>query len=300
MNKIIIFILLCTGFQIHSFTRISPFGGGVNATYNQVSGLEISLTIEIFHFDDPTDYFITISGGLNGVPANRLFMNPNNDPIEYFLYNNMTDKIIIKDLSSNPSLNEVLSGSLPNGNTRQNVTYYLSIPSGAFYPGSTYTDTVTVSLYKGNLNSYTFSDSRDLTFNIQVPDVIDISLVPLGANFDVNSSNMTFDFGELFPGQTKNADIIVRSNLSYEVSLSSENGSILKSMDPANTSEIPYLCSINGSTITLPPLTPTVVIQGSPTNNEGDRNRIDIVIGNFWDVGSGTYEDNITITLAAL
>lgn len=300
MKKIILFILIITGFYIHSFTRISPFGGGVNVTYSQVSGVEVSLSIEVFHFDDPTDYFITISGGQNGTTSNRISMNPSNNSIEYFLYNNLSDKIIIKDLSTTPSSNEVISGSLPNGHTRQTVTYNLYIPPGAFHPGGQYSDTVTVSLYKGNLSSYTFSDSRDLTFNIQVPDVIDISLVPLGANFDINSSNMTFDFGELFPGQTKNADIIVRSNLSYEVSLSSQNGSILKSIDPANSSEIPYICSINGSTITLPPLTPAVILQGIPTSNTGDRNRIDIVIGNFWDVGSGTYEDNITITLSAL
>lgn len=300
MKALFILIFLIIPLGISANVKIESVNYYAGQNYNDDTGFEIIQTITVSHTGPAEDFFITMSGGNNGTPENRRVIDWQGYTVDYFLYNNPTDKTVIKDLTSNPSSNEVLTGTFPKGRSTMNVNYYYAVPAGVFPPSGYFSDTFAISLYSGTVANYILKESVNVQVSIQVPNMISISLVPEGSPYNISSTELTFDFGVLTSGLIRSADLIVKSNLSYFVNFTSANGGVLKRTDQWEISEIPYTLSVNGSPVIMQPWQAVTVLQGSPTGPTGSRNNIDVVIGDFWDVSTGTFEDQITITISSL
>lgn len=300
MKILSIIILIFIHFAISANVKLQSVNYYTGQNYNDDTGFEVIQTITVSHYGPAEDFFITISGGSNGTPENRRAADWQGNMVEYFLYNNPADKTIIKDLSSNPSSDEVLTGSFPKGKSTLDINYYYAVPAGVFPSAGYFSDTFTITIYSGTLANYILKESVNVQVSAQVPNIISISLVPEGSAYNVSSTDLTFDFGVLTSGLIRSADLIVKSNLPYFVNFTSANGGVLKRTDQWENSEIPYTCSVNSSPVVLMPWQSVTVLQGAPTSAAGLRNTIDVVIGDFWDVTSGTFEDQITITISSL
>jgi hypothetical protein len=88
------------------------------------------------------------------------------------------------------------------------------------------------------------------------------------------------------------ADLIVRSNSRYSISVFSQNGSIMRNADPEDASKVPYRFSSNGQIFTLPQATAQpIVSRAAPTTTADSRSLISVIVGEVDWVTEGSYRD---------
>jgi hypothetical protein len=211
----------------------------------------------------------------------------------------------VLSLSGAPAnASQTLSGYFPSGtsaNSNQVYTILATVaPSPIPAPG-TYSATIVETLYRGSAYPPSGSavDTNTLTLTITVGSFYDVSVVPSGSSFSLSSTSQSLAFGALAAGQQLGADILVRTNVSYTLSLSSANKGILaNSGDP--TSSVAYSLSSNGSSLSLNP-GPAVAASGAAaTYANSARYAILITISSLAsNPSAGAYTDTITVSLAS-
>jgi spore coat protein U-like protein len=222
----------------------------------------------------------------------------------FSLVNSATGDVL--SLSGSPSSSsQILTGAFAAG-TRADTNLSFSIallvnPQPIPDPGS-YTFKIRESLYSGS--SYDPSGDRlvqsaILTVRVMVGSYYDVSIVPAGSAFSLSSTSQTLNFGILLPGQSLSADILVRTNVQYRLSLTSVNqGSLVNVAD--RSSAIGYTLTANGSPVPLSP-GPGMVASGAPPTY-GNPKRYDLAVRilPFADnPAAGNYSDTIIVTVAA-
>jgi spore coat protein U-like protein len=300
MKKILTLMILITiGMSLYGAVTLKKVNTYQRAIYNNLTGFDISQGITVAHSGDAEDFFITISGGITNNTSNRLLRSPDGDTVNYQMFDNPTRRTILRDLQDLPSSTEVLSGSFVANEKKMDVEYYYSMPSGLFPAAADYTDSVTVTLYRGTLGSFTEVDSQNVTVNLEVQNDVKLSIVDQGGFFDSAQTTNTMDFGVITSGTERYSDIIARSNTPFTLSLNSAKGGVLE--DLLATSVIPYSLYVNSVAVTLFPAGLAVEIGNSvPTGEDGLRYQVRAVIEDFWGVTTGTFEDVIQVTLASL
>jgi len=261
--------------------------------------LAIPLAIEVRNQGEPQDFFITLSGGQGGSPENRIVSTNNGASAPYQLYNSATEKIVIKDLLSMPGEENVLTGYVAGGRSTAYLEYVFYMEAGIYAPYGYLSDSYTVTLYSGTLDNYTLVTSNTVQMAITVDRQASISVVPRGGAYNESSTDLTMDFGFLTPRAERTADILVRANLPYTLSVRSNNGSVLKQVDQYTSSEIPYQFLVNDLAVTLQAGRSVDIGAADISSAQGDRYSLRFIIGDFWDIQSGTFEDTLQITLAA-
>jgi len=251
-----------------------------------------------------TSFFLTFSTGQSGVFSNRAMVGSGGSLMYYGIYNDGTNRNILKDLSTQPDSSEVLTGTFAiNDNTSQEVSFVVILDRDQFPLAGNYLDEVTIGLYGGtpeNPETLNPIETAVMSISAVMDPVMEMSLVPEGTSFDAGRSELTLDFGTLFNGQTRNADLLVRSNSNYSVLLRSNNSGRMPIRDTADTSVVPYSLSVNGSLLDLGSGTDqTAIPTGTPSTENGTRYKLSVVIGDFGMASEGTYSDVLTITLVA-
>lgn len=285
-----------TGMKIQSITR------NVSATFSPNTETVVNETIDVRYRGPGTDYFITFSSGQSGSFTQRIAGDGAGHTTNYQIYDNTTSRNTLEDLTASPSTSSVLSGTFPvsSGWSTQTVSYSYVVQTGQLPIAGTYTDSVGVTLYSGSLGAPTQEDAVNVSYNIQVNAVLNLSLVNAGGIFSPTSTSLSLDFGQLVQGASRQADLLVQSNANYAVAIQSTNGSLLKIQDPTDTSTIPYTMSFGGTAVSLPAGTPvTVVSTGIPTTAAGDRYPMVVTVGTVGMSNEGTYSDTISITVTA-
>lgn len=252
---------------------------------------------------------LTVSNGTK-TADNRSFCvvftltNPGNQGgLQFSLYNTSTGNQI--SLSGSPiSATEVLSGSFPVGtapNSKIVFPFEVRIAPDIMPLPGTYTAIISEKLYGDSLfpPSGAVLDTNTLTVSITVGNHYDVAIVAPNSSFLSSSSQYALEFGTLDPGLSLEADILVKSNVTYSLSLlSSNNGTLVNTTDP--DSRIEYSVQTNGSPANLNSGPAFVAIGAPAAPNTPERYRIVITILAFSMYPSaGRYEDSITITLAA-
>lgn len=198
---------------------------------------------------------------------------------------------------------QVISGSFAAG-TKANTSQVFSIafrlyPSPIPVPG-TYTATIVESLTGGStLPSGPVLDTNTLTVTITVGTLYDVSVMPAGGSFSLGTTSQALNFGILAAGQSLGADILVRTNVGYSLSLASSNlGSLANTADP--TARIAYALSSNGAAFSLDP-GPAILASGAPATFQGTaRYAISITVAAMAGLpAEGAYTDTITVTLSS-
>lgn len=248
-------------------------------------------------------YFFFSKGNANSY--NRKAYNSFGENLNYNLYQGTSQFGILKDAYDFQNANEYLRTYLqrPNENFQSQFYFYLpAISNSTMVRGGTYTDQVSVNVYRSGMNSnwayYEFT--RMLPVTIYVPKTVNISLVDSGSPIDLNSTFKNLDFGNLETNESKSFDLMVASNAGFRISLSSLNNGKLKNNTNANY-VINYSLKLNGNTINLSNSAsiPVLVATGSGvTGNNGVRLPFNVRIGSVDEEQWGDYQDYITITAA--
>jgi spore coat protein U-like protein len=142
-------------------------------------------------------------------------------------------------------------------------------------------------------------DTALFTISIQVGSYYDVSIVASGGTFSLSSTTTTLAFGTIQANESQGSDILVKSNISYSLSLISANGGAF--LNASDASKLPYSLSVNGSLIALSPGTPTLVANGAQAGY-GTPTRYALVatILPYTKLPTqGTYLDTITVNLSA-
>lgn len=240
-------------------------------------------------------FFVTFSFGSAGTINRYMTLGANQLP--YNIYDSITRSNVLKDLQT-ANDNEVLSGvfAVDNpGTETMDLSYYVHIEPGLIRPAGDYSDTVTLTLYRGTMSNYQQQATRNIRYRALIPKVAEASVVPSGAAFDANATQYNVDFGFLQEGDRDRLDLLVRTNAGYTVELLSQNQGKLKRVGGASGT-VPYRLSVNGALVNLQGK--VVVAQRSGvTLAGGDRFPLLIEIGTLADAVPGNYRDDITVVV---
>jgi len=195
------------------------------------------------------------------------------------------------------------TGLFPAGTRNTNIEHPFSVivPAGAIVPAGTYSGSFSVNLYGAPVGSPpVLTSTRNLPVSVVVPEYTEIAVVQVGAPYFMPTPSQTLDFGQLEEGDQESLDLIVRSNVSYSVSVSSANGSALRNVDPSEATPIPYLLEANGVSMSMPAGLAVALVNTAPWTAGGEaRYRLDFRIRAFDMVSAGEYTDTLTFTVSA-
>ena len=201
------------------------------------------------------------------------------------------------------SQSQVLSGNFPSTASRTatiTLDFAFVVSPTTLPPPGTYIATINESVYASTyLPSGTVYATKTLTVTVTVGSLYGVSVVPTGSAFSSTSTNQPLNFGLLAPGQSLGADILVRSNVSYSLLLSSSNSSSLVNLaDPASL--IGYTMTSNGGAVPLAAGSATIASGAAATYSPAVRYDVIATIAPFSTYPSeGSYADTITITLSS-
>lgn len=195
------------------------------------------------------------------------------------------------------------AGLFPAGTRNTNIEhpFLVIIPAGAIVPAGTYSGSFSVDLY-GSLVGLppAFISTDTFSLSVTVPEYTEIGVVQADAPFFSPSLSQTVDFGQLEEGDQESLDLIVRSNVTYSVSVSSANGAALLNVDPAEPTPIPYILDANGASVSMTAGLAVPIISTAPWTAGGEaRYRLNFSIGAFEMVAAGEYTDTLTFTVSA-
>lgn len=249
------------------------------------------------------DFFITLSTGDSGGFSPRQ-MTGGSEVLTYNFYDapNVSANVL-KDFPEAVTLSDVLDGQMTNNKNKETQTllYHWSIDPQLVVGPTTYQDSaVTFSLYQGTIASPTLEDQLTVTVSAVVPQVVELSLVATGGAFDAADINETVDFGTLVESAQQSFDLLVRSNDGYQVSFQSAASSTLSKPAP-NPDNVSYTVTVGGNPADLSSGAAVVVASASgvtPVN--GDRFAVSFTVGTVSGHRTGSYDDNVTVTVSAL
>ncbi len=141
-------------------------------------------------------------------------------------------------------------------------------------------------------------DSTIFTITVQVGHWFDVSVVASNSAFSLASTTAALNFGTLAPNVSKGVDILVRSNLSYRLFLSSTNGGALASL--LDGTKIPYSLKVNGSTVGLLPATQSLVTNAPASFGNPARYAVTVTILPYQQLPTeGQYSDLLMVIVSA-
>jgi spore coat protein U-like protein len=197
---------------------------------------------------------------------------------------------------------ETLIGSFPRGSKRNdslNLPFLMKVfPTSLPPPGTTWIN-LRADLYANSAPSGRIVDTLNFYMSVAVAGYYDLSVVPTGGTFSLASTTAALAFGTLVAGAVKGTDILVKSNVSYSLGLSSLNGGAFA--NAADGSKLPYSLSVNGSAVALSPGIRTLVATNAQASY-GASARYALLVTVLPFVGlpaQGSYSDTITVTLSA-
>lgn len=224
--------------------------------------------------------------------------------LNYNLYRTVNLGNILKDYGD-ASAGEFIAAQAPNTNTPYTSTFYVSIPDldsiFTTSPSGVYTDVVPIHFYKVRANgTVEYETSRYLTISFNLPRYAELSIVPENAPHDATSTSYIMDFGTMEQNEELRADLRIKGNVGYEVSLSSMNGGKLTGGSGSTT--VPYQIRVGSGSYFSP--TPagaqyTVAQRYFGTSTGGERYNMRVKLGSFGQLADGDYQEVITITVRA-
>ena len=273
----------------------------LTAIYDSQAG--VLLTDSVVVRGREIDYGIGFSAGGSGNYDIRTLTGPGGATLQYQLTDPLADGRVVKDLDAPAGAGTLIYGSIRGGgNSPREETHPFALISapGQYVPAGDYTDTVTVSAYNGNPGEGAPVQEAPMLVRLTVPAIVGISVVSRGEPFDMTFANpFPLSFGVLEQGRNEEVDVVVQTNVNYSLTVNSPNSGVMVLRDAAgDNSVVPYTMRVNGSLENLGAGS-VEIATGSATNVGGDRYNLFFEIGNTLDATSGTYEDNLTVTVTA-
>lgn len=213
-----------------------------------------------------------------------------------------SDGNILKDTTA-PEASETnflansLNHSFPPGRRTHAFTYLIGIPADQFVQsGGTYENTVRITLYErpslDNIDNIVYQAHRDIEIKIFSEASVELFIDP-----------STIDFGLLEPSLERAAELLVKSNIRYSISVSSTNQGKLVHEAPSIDDVVPYSFFFDNNPNAVAFSSPghSVLLKEDlqPTGGDTDRFLMTIRIGDFGLVASGEYKDVLIFSIKA-
>lgn len=198
------------------------------------------------------------------------------------------------------SASDVFVASAPSGTSTTIFQFAMVVWAGQVVPPGVYVDDIAIAAYEGALGSGILRDQRRVASSAMVPSVAEISFAE-GANFDPNVSSYTITFNMMHAGDRRLARLKARSNGGYRILLSSQNGGVMRHVDPRDDSTVPYTLSVDGAQVSLPSGGSTqAIINPNMTAVTGDTHSLEFHILTTEGASAGDYRDVINISVFSL
>ncbi len=225
---------------------------------------------------------------------------PGASSLDYGLFDpNSNSRLTVTGIAA--SSGEVLTDLFPPLSMRNDrITLFYEVrvsPLSMPAPG-TITITLQADLYAGTFgNLGIVVDSVIFTLSVNVGTFHDVSVVPSGNIFVLKNTKVSLAFVTLNPDVEINADILVRSNISYNLALSSANGGAL--INSTDGSLLPYSLLINGGIFTLLSGVQTPIATGGTTSfGTPTLYALKALVRPYLELPSpGSFTDTITVIL---
>jgi hypothetical protein len=248
--------------------------GGTRVAYDVFDSGEYTQTIyfRVRLIGEPVPFFVTFRGvGPTDIKRQAV---QGASHVEYQIYDSVARRTVLRDLPG-ATASEVLRGAFAPGEDTKELSYVIVVPPEQVTPSGFYLDRLKITLYQGTPDNFIEKDSRTVLFSIRVDPVTELSLGEPGAPFDPNAKSHRLDFGTLDKGKAKGFDLRVRSNAGYHATLESENGGVMKHIDPRFTTTIPYTLQVGGAPVSLGRGRQTVLTRNNRlTDRNGDRHEL--------------------------
>lgn len=245
----------------------------------------------------PVPFFVTF-GNLGATGSGRL-ATQGGVSLGYEIYDSVIRRTVLRDLP-NATASEVLSGVFGPGEETKELSYVVLVPPEQMKPSGFYTQQIRITLYQGTRDNFVEKDAKTVSFSIRVDSVAEISLGEPGAPFDAKAKSHHLDFQDMGKNKAKAMDMRLRSNAGYHVTIGSENGGVMKNLDPRHPATIPYTLQINRSPVSLGRTAQTVLARASRlTDRNGDRHELLVTIGQADNAPAGKYQDILSVTIVS-
>ena len=245
----------------------------------------------------PVPFFVTF--GTVGSSGSERRATRGGDNLGYEIYDSLTRRTALRDLPS-ATASEVLSGVFGPGEDVKELSFVIIVPPEQVKPSGFYTQPIKITVYQGTRDSYLENDSKTVVFSVRVDPVAEMSLGETGSPFDATAKGHRMDFGNLEKSKAKGLDMRVRSNAGYHVNMESQNGGVMKNIDPSHPATIPYTLQINSTPVAVGHTEQTVLTRVNRlTDRNGDLHQLLVTIGEVGNAPAGTYRDNITVTVVS-
>ena len=268
--------------------------GGTRVTYGVFDSGEYAQAVyfKVRLTGDPCPFFVTF-GSTAGSERRAAHAGHS---LEYQIYDSVTRRAVLRDLPAATD-SEILHGAFGPGETIKAISYVVLVPPEQVRPSGIYSHPIKITVYQGTRDSYVEKDAKTVVFSIRVDPVAEMSLGESGSPFDPTAKAHRLDFGGLAKGKAKGLDMRVRSNAGYHVTLESENGGLMKNIDPHHPATIPYSLQVGGTAVNLGRAAQTVLSRSNRlTDRNGDLHELLVTIGDVGSAPAGTYRDNLTLT----
>lgn len=295
-------LLAMTALSAWAFGQVEmqDVSGTITGTYDYSNELVVTEPFTVsYSGSNAVDYYIAFSAGSSGDVNNRTLTDGSGNTLSYQVMDSAISRNVLLDNGNAQTTNDVLAGSF-SGAGQEAQSFDIVTFAGQFPPAGQYTDSLILTSYTGAVGSGSLSRFAFTTVDVTVPSVVELSLVDPGAPFNMAQSDYLLDFGALSAGNTRQVDLVVRSNETFGVSIESANAGVMAIQLAGDSSTVPYVLSVDGSAADLSGGTPVSVLSSvGPTPLTGSRHSISVQIQSFGNVTEGVYQDDLTIVVTA-
>jgi hypothetical protein len=179
-------------------------------------------------------------------------------------------------------------------NATVTATATLSIKEGQVVAEGKYTDQLTLRIYKSPANTAYIGD-LEASLNIAIAVNSQATLAVSGGG-----RTTTLNFGNLFEGALRSVQLLAYANQGFHLTVSSDNGGVMKPVDPAALAEgwsVPYKVAIFKTESIDLAQQRTASLWPTATQKTGLAIPIDVYIGSTKGQRAGLYRDVITIAI---
>ena len=245
-------------------------------------------------------YAIGISEGYSGTFEPRQ-MKRRGEKLAYNLHNSAAQTNVLMDLALGGS---VIEGAFTNSEADLEAnthTYYWIIPPMQVVSGanSWYQDRLTFRLHEELGGVFVQRHSGTKHHRARASQMVEVSLVDVGAPFNSADISQQLDFGVFSAGQSLSFDLRARGNTSFDVSLQSVNAGVMA--HASLPSAVPYTLEVDGVPVDLTSgaEVPIASFSGDATGANGVGYRVAVTVGSLSGTLGGLHRDSITVTVAA-
>jgi len=240
--------------------------------------------------------FFATAAASGSLSSEGLLTGPS-EALRFMVYRDTTGTQPLQGVSL-ATVADVLPGVLEKDGDSSTFQIAYGIRAGQVVGPGVYTGQITIAAYEGELGSGRLLAQRVVPLTAVVPSIAETSFSE--GKFDPNYGIYSLNFNTMYQGEKKGVTIRTRSNGGYRVLARSLNKGVMRHVDAADPSAVPYRMTVDGQPISLGEHDIQAAQSREATDSLGKTHRVDFEIGSIAGAGAGDYWDIVSITIISL